>query len=60
MMVGLATGRQRTAPSRLRGFSLKRVGSHMIYFQETDTALVVVRILHGHMDAERHLPEETE
>ena len=32
-----------------------RFQSHMIYFLETDDSVQIVRVLHGSMDAERHL-----
>ena len=53
---GLAIGTVRSRPSRISDYRLKTVGSHVIYLRESDDALIVVRILHDRMDAERHLP----
>lgn len=32
------------------------VGSHVLYFRESVFDLEIVRVLHQHMDPERHLP----
>ena len=52
----LATGTSRSRPSRISGFRLVTAGSHVIYLEENEDAITVVRILHDRMDAERHLP----
>ena len=47
-----------TAPScnHIRqGYRRRRVEQHMVYFRITDYGIVVVRVLHGRMDAPRHL-----
>jgi len=36
----------------LYAYSIKK---HTVYFRETDQEFVVLRILHSHMDPERHL-----
>ena len=37
------------------GYCRHPVGSHVLFYRVTDTAIVVVRILHQRMDVERHL-----
>jgi toxin ParE1/3/4 len=45
----------RAVPTR-PGYRKTSVGSHAVYFREADRAtIVVVRILHQRMDADRHL-----
>ena len=39
-----------------RGLRKLRFRSHVIYFLEGDDSVQIVRVLHGSMDAERHLP----
>lgn len=38
-----------------RGYRRYPVGSHVLFYRVTATAVVVVRILHRRMDFERHL-----
>lgn len=53
----LAAGhkRGRPVPVRRAGYLKYRVESHLIYYRLEDAGLVVVRVLHTKMDAERHL-----
>jgi toxin ParE1/3/4 len=52
LAAGLKTGR----PVDVRAGYLKHgVGSHVIYYRKADSGLVIVRVLHGRMDAGRHL-----
>ena len=37
------------------GYWRYAVGSHVIFYQETDQTLDVIRVLHQRMDVERHL-----
>ena len=37
------------------GYRMRFVGSHILFYRTTMTALIVVRILHQRMDVERHL-----
>jgi toxin ParE1/3/4 len=37
------------------GYRRCSVGKHIIYFQTTNYGIAVIRILHGRMDASRHL-----
>jgi toxin ParE1/3/4 len=37
------------------GYRRKQVGMHMVYFYIDGDRIVVARILHGHMDPQRHL-----
>jgi toxin ParE1/3/4 len=37
------------------GYFKYAVGAHVIYFQESDASIDVIRVLHGRMDADRHL-----
>ena len=30
--------------------------AHVIFYRETKREIVIVRVLHGHMDFDRHLP----
>ncbi|MEN9895523.1 MAG: hypothetical protein RIR97_1375 [Pseudomonadota bacterium] len=52
---GKGIGLARAAPEL--GKSIKRCnsGSHVVYFRETETRIVVLRILHGRMDPARHV-----
>ena len=54
---GVASGDIRTRPADDIRPGLKRVrsGRHVVFFRETETALVVVRLLHGRMDVGRWL-----
>lgn len=38
-----------------KGYRRGRVGRHAIYFRVTEYGIFVVRVLHGRMDASRHL-----
>jgi len=52
----LAAGHKSGRPVAMRhGYLKYRVESHSIYYRLEDTILIVVRILHTKMDAERHL-----
>jgi len=52
----LAAGTRQGRPVDVRAGYLKYlVGSHFIYFRNQNKYLEVIRILHGQMDAERHL-----
>jgi len=52
----LATGKRLGRPVDVRvGYLKYLVGSHVIYFRDQNERLDVIRILHGKMDAERHL-----
>lgn len=37
------------------GYRRRNIGRHVIYFRTTTYGIVVVRILHDRMDAQRHL-----
>jgi toxin ParE1/3/4 len=37
------------------GYRRRSIGRHMIYFRATTYGIIVVRILHDRMDAQRHL-----
>jgi toxin ParE1/3/4 len=40
------------------GYRKHRAGQHVIYYRPVDAGCIeIVRVLHGRMDAERHLPE---
>ena len=52
----LATGRKVGRPADIRAGYLKHgVGAHLIYFRSSSEGVEVVRVLHGRMDADRHL-----
>lgn len=52
----LAAGRKRGSAVDVRpGYRKLSTGSHMIYFQDLGDRLVIVRVLHGRQDVERHL-----
>jgi len=39
------------------GYRRRRAGQHVIYYRPLDADCIeIVRVLHGRMDAERHLP----
>ncbi len=52
----LATGRKngRTASARA-GYMKYSVGAHVLFYRVEATTFVILRILHGKMDVERHL-----
>lgn len=54
---GLASGAKvgRPVEVRRKGYLKYVVGAHVIYFRETGPEIIIVRILHGAQDAERHL-----
>lgn len=35
----------------------RRFKAHVIFYRETEQEIIVVRVLHGRMDADRHLPD---
>ncbi len=37
------------------GYRRRSVERHMIYFRITDYSIAIIRVLHGQMDAPRHL-----
>jgi toxin ParE1/3/4 len=51
--VGLANGtlQGRSAADVRSGYRKRSVGSHVVYYQESPDAIVVIRILHQRMDA---------
>jgi toxin ParE1/3/4 len=53
----LATGRRagRSAEDVRRGYWKQLVGSHVIYFRQTDAGIEVMRVLHGRMDVTKHI-----
>jgi toxin ParE1/3/4 len=52
----LATGRKIGRPVDIRDGYLKCVfGSHVVYFRPSSAGIDVIRVLHGRMDANRHL-----
>ncbi len=53
---GLASGKLVSRPVRERaGYFRYTVGRHLIFFKEGDDGILVMRVLHQSMDAERHL-----
>jgi toxin ParE1/3/4 len=38
-----------------QGYRRRRVGRHMIYFRIKSYGIAVIRVLHDHMEASRHL-----
>jgi toxin ParE1/3/4 len=52
---GTAVGRRRDDVGA--GFCSVGVGRHVIFYRETEDALVVLRILHDRMDVHRHLDQ---
>lgn len=55
--VGLANGtvHGRDATDIRSGYRKQAVGSHIIFYQQTPEAVIVMRILHQRMDAASHL-----
>lgn len=52
----LASGIRKGRKVEVRsGYMKYVVGSHLIYFKEEPGQIIVVRVLHGRMDAELHL-----
>lgn len=52
----LATGRKTGRPVDIReGYFKYPAGAHLVFYRFTKTSLVVVRVLHQHMDVGRHL-----
>ena len=51
----IASGETISTAVGKRDFRKVRVRSHVIYFRENETAVRVVRVLHGSMDAEWRL-----
>ncbi|NBX73636.1 MAG: type II toxin-antitoxin system RelE/ParE family toxin [Alphaproteobacteria bacterium] len=37
------------------GYYRRLVGSHVVFYKKQGKNIIVVRVLHGHMDFERHL-----
>jgi len=54
---GLAEGKAVSRPMNdiRQGLRKAKSGSHFIYFEERDSEIFVIRILHQAMDTERHL-----
>lgn len=54
---GLATGAKigRPVEVRRKGYLKYVTGAHVIYFREAGAEIIIVRVLHGAQDAERHL-----
>jgi toxin ParE1/3/4 len=55
--VGLTAGTKKgrsVAVSR-KDYLKYAVASHVIYFREARSEIIIIRVLHGHMDAKRHL-----
>lgn len=54
---GLASGRKMGRPVEIRrkGYLKYAVGTHLIFFREAETEIIVVRVLHGKQDPRRHL-----
>lgn len=53
---GLITGDQRSKPVDVRpGYFKCKTGSHMLYFRDLRDVIVIVRVLHGAQDVQRHL-----
>lgn len=53
LAAGLKIGRP--VEIKRKGYLKHTTGAHMIYFRETKNEIIIVRILHGSQDAERHL-----
>lgn len=52
----LVSGRIRGRPVDVReGYRKQAVGSHLIYFRESEDAVIVIRLLHSRQDVERNL-----
>ena len=58
-IVGLAQGTQPSqGASHIRaGYRRALIGSHVLFFKETDTLIDVIRILHQRMDPSQHLSD---
>ncbi len=54
---GLAAGRKQGRPMELRrkGYLSYAVGAHVVYFRDIGPEIIVVRVLHGRQDAQRHI-----
>ena len=55
-MTSLAEGARIGHRARDNRYLVLRVNAHMIYFRSDESVIEVVRILHSHQLAERHLP----
>ncbi|BBE34273.1 toxin ParE1 [Sphingosinicella microcystinivorans] len=52
----LGEGKRSGRPVEILGGYLKYVvGSHLVFYRETEADIVIVRILHQRMDVEQHL-----
>jgi toxin ParE1/3/4 len=52
----LATGERQGRKSDVRDGYLKYpVGQHFVYFTKGESKIIVIRVLHGRMDVDRHL-----
>ncbi|MDM7956395.1 type II toxin-antitoxin system RelE/ParE family toxin [Blastomonas sp.] len=52
----LASGSKQGRPVDVRpGYSKRQTGSHILYFRDTEAAIIIVRVLHGAQDVERYL-----
>ncbi|MDH2328860.1 type II toxin-antitoxin system RelE/ParE family toxin [Cereibacter sp. SYSU M97828] len=53
---GLAAGQKQGRPVaiRRRGYLSYAVGAHVVYFRNTEGGIIVVRVLHGRQDVQRH------
>ncbi|WP_241299934.1 type II toxin-antitoxin system RelE/ParE family toxin [Burkholderia stabilis] len=55
-MEALARGKKAGRTCIVRdGYFRYAVGSHVVFYRETDDAIDVIRVLHQRMDIERHL-----
>ncbi|AOO79524.1 type II toxin-antitoxin system RelE/ParE family toxin [Bosea vaviloviae] len=54
---GIAAGTKKGRPVDIReGYFKYAVGSHVFYYKQVDTGeIIIIRILHQRMDANRHL-----
>ena len=53
---GLAAGNRKGRPVLVReGYLKYAVGSHLVFYRESDTTMDVIRILHQRMDVENYL-----
>lgn len=55
VLIKLVAGQANATKTGTRGTWRVKVGSHNIYFRRRTGAIVIVRVLHQVMDAERHL-----
>ena len=56
VMEELAAGAKSGRPIDIReGYFKYPVGSHFVFFQQSDEGIAVIRILHQSMDTDRHL-----